>query len=198
MVTTAQNHQPSKAVFLDRDGVLNISDVNDGKPYAPRRVEDFILYEGVIDAVEQLKAAGYLVIVVTNQPDVGNGIVKKEVVEEMHAQLMASMPINNIYVCFHAQLDGCDCRKPKPGMLVQSAKEYGIDLSKSFIVGDRCSDIEAGKAAECKTIFIDRHYKEPAPKLFDNSCESLIEAVDIILNQNVMNKTNGGKHECCK
>lgn len=186
MVTTPIQDQLNRAVFLDRDGVINISDVVDGKPYAPRELEDFVLYDGVIDAVDCLKQAGYLVIVVTNQPDVGNGKVRKEIIEQMHDKLRKLMPLDNICVCYHSQIEGCDCRKPKPGMLLKSAKNFVIDLSTSFIVGDRRSDIEAGKAAGCKTIFIDRQYHEPAPQSPDASCKSLTDAVTFILNKNTI------------
>ena len=178
--------QQNRAVFLDRDGVINISEVVDGKPYAPKKLEDFVLYNDTIEAVERLKQAGYLVIVVTNQPDVGNGKVRKEVVEQMHKKLSELTQIDDICVCYHSQNEGCDCRKPNPGMLLQSAKNFVIDLSASFIVGDRNSDIEAGKVAGCTTIFIDRQYDEPKPTTPDAICGSLVDAVNIVLNQNTM------------
>jgi len=178
--------QQNRAVFLDRDGVINISEVVAGKPYAPKKFEDFVLYNGTVEAVVRLKQAGYLVIVVTNQPDVGNGKVRKEVVEQMHEKLSELTQIDDIRVCYHSQNEGCDCRKPKPGMLLQSAKSFVVDLSASFIVGDRSSDIEAGKVVGSKTIFIDRHYNEPKPTTPDAICGSLVDAVNIILNQNTM------------
>jgi len=119
----------NKAVFLDRDGVINRALVRNGKPYAPRTLEDFEILPGVIDTVQALKRAGYLMIVVTNQPDIGNGLVDAAVVERMHAQLCAAMPIDAVYVCPHRQDEGCDCRKPKPGMLF-SAKNDGISRWK--------------------------------------------------------------------
>jgi len=178
--------QLNRAVFLDRDGVINISEIVDGKPYAPKKLEDFVLYNGTAEAIGRLKQAGYLVIVVTNQPDVGNGKVSKEVVEQMHKKLSELTQIDDICVCYHSQNEGCDCRKPKPGMLLQSSKNFIIDLSTSFIVGDRNSDIEAGKVVGSKTIFIDRQYNEPKPTTPDAICGSLVDAVNIVLNQNTM------------
>jgi len=148
------------AVFLDRDGVLNHSEVRDGKAFAPRRLEDFRVLPEAPAALAALKAAGYLLVVVTNQPDVGNGLVEREVVEEMNRRLAEALPVDAVEVCFHAQWDGCSCRKPKPGMLLTAAARLGIDLTSSFMVGDRGGDVEAGLAAGCRTIFIDRGYAE--------------------------------------
>ena len=125
------------AVFLDRDGVINRSEVRDGKPYAPRRLQDFRLLPGVINAIYDLKQAGLLVIVVTNQPDIGNGFVDTGVIDAMHEKLRRVSSIDDILVCPHRQDAGCRCRKPKPGMLIKAAKKWKIDLKKSFMVGDR-------------------------------------------------------------
>ena len=185
MIEKKNNNKVNRAVFLDRDGVINISDVINGKPYAPKELDHFILYDDVVDSVKRLKQAGFLVIVVTNQPDVGNGKVKRDTVESMHVLLVQSLPLDKINVCYHSQTDGCECRKPKPGMILNSAEEFNIDLSASYIVGDRKSDIEAGEAAGCKTIFIERNYLEPAPVKPDIACKSLTHAVNYILEKNI-------------
>ena len=169
------------AVFLDRDGVINHAFVRDGKSYPPQTMGEFTLIAGVIEACEQLKAAGYLLIIVTNQPDVSTGKQEESVVCQMHDHLRKALPIDDIYVCYHVDADGCECRKPKPGMLVEAAKEYDIDLPHSFMVGDRWKDIDAGDACGCQTFFIDYNYKEKKPSNKACRVKNLLEASDIIL-----------------
>jgi D-glycero-D-manno-heptose 1,7-bisphosphate phosphatase len=151
------------AVFLDRDGVVNRAEVRDGKPYAPRRVQDFRLLPGAAGAVRLLRDAGFLVVVITNQPDIANGYVAAPVVEAMHQALRRRLPIDAIEMCPHGDADGCRCRKPQPGLLVDAADRLGIDLKTSFMVGDRAKDVLAGRAVGCYTVFIDRGYREPKP-----------------------------------
>lgn len=169
------------AVFLDRDGVINRCEVRNSKPYAPRHLTDFRLLPGAAAAVCDLKDAGLLVIVVTNQPDIGNGLTDPAVVEAMHDKLRRAMPIDGVMMCPHRQNEGCDCRKPKPGMLLRAAKKWKIDLKKSFMVGDRWGDVVAGQAAGCYTLFINRGYKEPRLATPDNTAKSLISATRLIL-----------------
>ena len=154
---------PRAAVFLDRDGVLNRTEVREGKPYAPLRLRDFRLLPGTLAAVRALREAGYLLVVVTNQPDIGHGRVAPTVVEAMHARLHHRLSPDAIEVCPHRQDEGCACRKPRPGLLRSAAERLDIDLSKSFMVGDRGLDILAGRTAGCYTIFVDRGYREPRP-----------------------------------
>ena len=170
-----------RAVFLDRDGVLNRSAIRNGRPYAPTSLEDFQLLPGVTEAVVQLRAAGFRLIVVTNQPDVATGKLPREILEQMHHQLRAWLPLDDIKTCCHLDADGCACRKPKPGMLLEAAREQGIDLSRSFMVGDRWRDVAAGKAAGCKTIFVDYSYAESLEKPPDFVVTSLLEASKLIL-----------------
>ena len=169
------------AVFLDRDGVLNRVEVRDGKPYAPRSVDHFRLFPGVSAAVQRLRDAGFLVIVATNQPDIANGLVDRSVVESMHSQLRRQVMIDAIEMCPHRDADGCQCRKPKPGLLVAAAHRLSIDLHRSFLVGDRSKDIMAGRAAGCYTVFVDRGYDEPRPVEADAIVRSLPAAVRRIL-----------------
>jgi len=170
-----------KAVFLDRDGVLNHSEVVDGKPYAPRKLDEFIIENEAYESTKLLSQAGFLLIVVTNQPDVGNGLVTHEIVQAMHQKLMEELPLDDIKVCFHSQSEKCSCRKPKPGMIKTAALEFNIDLEKSYMIGDRWSDIRAGKAAGCFTILIDRGYREKNEEQPNVSVSCMLEAVQNIL-----------------
>lgn len=151
----------SKTIFLDRDGVLNVSVIRNKMPYSPQSVAELAILPGVEKALERLKAAGYLLICVTNQPDVARGKQTQSVVEAINAELKTQLPsLDQIIACYHDDKDNCSCRKPRPGMLLQAAGEYGIDFSKSYMVGDRWSDIEAGHRTGCKTIFLDHGYEE--------------------------------------
>jgi D-glycero-D-manno-heptose 1,7-bisphosphate phosphatase len=149
-----------RAVFLDRDGVLSRALVRRGKPFAPRRLRDFRLLPGTKAAVAALRRAGLVTIVVTNQPDLGNGFVAPATVRRMHDALRARLAIDDIRLCPHRQDAGCACRKPKPGLLLAAARTHRVNLAASFMVGDRVSDVLAGKAAGCYTVLIDRGYAE--------------------------------------
>lgn len=152
----------NRAVFLDRDGVLNRALVRDGRPYPPATVEELEILPGVVEAAGKLRAAGFLLIVATNQPDVARGTQRPEVVEAMNARLLAELPIDEILVCYE---DGDDAprRKPNPGLLLEAAEAHAIDLSASYMVGDRWRDVEAGRRAGCRTVFIDLGYRERRP-----------------------------------
>jgi D-glycero-D-manno-heptose 1,7-bisphosphate phosphatase len=169
-------------VFLDRDGVINRAVVRNGKPYPPATLDDFQLLPGAAETMRALRAAGLLVIVVTNQPDVATGVQNQDVVEKMHETLLAGGLCDDVKACFHVEADGCHCRKPKPGMLLDAARERNIDLANSFLVGDRWRDIEAGHAAGCRSFFIDYRYDEKRPALPYTAVESLADAGKLILN----------------
>ena len=169
------------AVFLDRDGVIVVPEFRDRKSFAPRRLEDFRLYPEAAASLQRLKRAGFLLAVVTNQPDVGNGVTPRSEVDAMHEIMTRELPVDAVKACFHRQVDNCDCRKPKPGMILEAASELGIDLEKSFMVGDRKGDVDAGRAAGCFTVFIDLGYAEPAPEAPDYVVRSISEAADIII-----------------
>jgi D-glycero-D-manno-heptose 1,7-bisphosphate phosphatase len=172
------------AVFLDRDGVLVIPVFRDGRSFAPRNLDEYRFYPEAAGCLQQFKQAGLAVVVVTNQPDVGAARVRREIVEEMHSRLAEAMPVDAIKVCFHTERDRCSCRKPEPGMLFTAASELGIDLSSSFMVGDRWSDVEAGAAAGCRTVFIDLGYvTEKPPARPNHVVKSLAEATIWILSQ---------------
>jgi len=170
-----------RAVFLDRDGVINQSVVRDGKPYPPDSLAEMEILSGVADALLRLREAGFLNIVVTNQPDVATGKQRREVVEAMHEHLLATLAIDDVKVCYHVDADGCDCRKPKPGMLLAAAQDHGIDLARSSLVGDRWRDVEAGQRAGCANYLIDYGYDEKRPAKPYVAVKSLFAAVDLIL-----------------
>jgi D-glycero-D-manno-heptose 1,7-bisphosphate phosphatase len=150
-----------RAVFLDRDGVLNAVVLEDGEPRSPSSPAGLTILPGVADALRLLQAHGFLRIVVTNQPDVARGRVTRDVVEAIHHRLLATLPLDAILVCYHDDADACACRKPRPGLLRHAARAYDLDLDGSFLVGDRWRDIEAGHAAGCTTFLIRQVYSGP-------------------------------------
>lgn len=170
-----------RAVFLDRDGVINKSIVRAGKPYPPGHLDELEILPGVLEALERLKTAGFALIVVSNQPDVARGTTPRSQVEAINATLARALPIDVFSMCYHDSGDGCACRKPRPGMLLEAAKEWNIDLSSSYMVGDRWRDVEAGERAGCKTFFIHYGYDEKQPDRYDYRVDSLWEASRIIL-----------------
>jgi D-glycero-D-manno-heptose 1,7-bisphosphate phosphatase len=170
----------NRAVFLDRDGVIVVPEFRDGRSFAPTRLADFRIFPDADTSLRRLKQAGFLLVVVTNQPDVGAGIISSETLDAMHRCLRESLPIDAIKVCPHQRSDDCDCRKPRPGMLLSAARELSIDCAESFMVGDRASDIAAGHAAACRTLFIDLDYAEPKPVDAHHVVASLGAAADII------------------
>lgn len=173
-----------RAVFLDRDGVINCSVVRNGKPFPPENLAAMELIPGVPKAMQLLMQQGFLLIVVTNQPDVAKGITTRDTVEEINDYLKNSLPIDEILTCFHDDQDNCDCRKPAPGALLTAAQKHHIDLEKSYMIGDRWKDIEAGERAGCRTIFIDYGYKEKQPITMNYKVETLLEAAYVILEEN--------------
>ena len=172
-----------KAVFLDRDGVINRALVRDGLPYPPSSLDELQILPGVPESLRILKENGFLLIVITNQPDVGRGIQKKQTVEKMHTFLLNQLPLDVIYVCWHGQDGECNCRKPLPGMLFQAKQDWQIDLKKSFMIGDRWRDIGSGNAAGCKTIFIDYQYEESLKYQPDYTATSICDASEQIIQQ---------------
>jgi len=170
-----------RAVFLDRDGVINRAVVRDGKPYPPASAEEFELLPGVEEACHILKEAGFLLVVATNQPDVGRGTTPREVIEAIHAYMVSQLPIDRVEVCYDpGQGIPSDFRKPAPGMLLRAARELDIDLPASFMVGDRWRDIDCGAAAGCRTLFVDYGYDETLKAMPDFRVKSLLEAARII------------------
>ena len=172
-----------RALFLDRDGVINRALMRDGRPFAPSALKDFEILPGVPEACARLKAAGFLLVVATNQPEVGRGTMARQVVETIHAHMIQVLPIDRVEVSYDSGSEEppSEFRKPRPGMLRRAASELGIDLSRSFMVGDRWRDIDCGHAAGCKTFLIDYGYAEPLRQPPDYRVKSLAEAADILL-----------------
>lgn len=177
-----------RGIFLDRDGVINRAIVRDGKPYPPASLGEVEILSGVSDALSALHEAGFILIVVTNQPDVARGTMSKAVVKEINNHLAKCLPLDEFRTCYCDDADDCDCRKPRPGALLATAKKYGIDLGESYMIGDRWRDTEAGQRAGCRTVFIDYGYAERQPESVDIRVKSLSEATKIILRG--MNENN--------
>jgi D-glycero-D-manno-heptose 1,7-bisphosphate phosphatase len=169
------------AVFLDRDGVISRPNIRDGKPYPPRSLAELELLPGVQEALQTLKAAGYCLVVVTNQPDIARGIARRTVVDSMNDWLKSVLPLDALLMCAHDDEDDCQCRKPLPGLIAQAARELRLECTSSYMIGDRWRDIEAGRRAGCKTFFIDCGYDEQAPESYDFRVRSLPDAARIIL-----------------
>jgi D-glycero-D-manno-heptose 1,7-bisphosphate phosphatase len=169
----------ARAAFLDRDGVLNRAIVRDGRPYAPRSLDDFVILPEAPAAVRRLKDAGYLIIVATNQKDVGEGLMARETLDAMHVRLGDALPVDDIRVC--TCIDECPCYKPNPGMLLEAARDWNIDLSASVMIGDRWRDVGAGRNAGCRTVFIDRGYAESLRHTPDLVATDLADAVEKLL-----------------
>ncbi|OGT41555.1 MAG: D,D-heptose 1,7-bisphosphate phosphatase [Gammaproteobacteria bacterium RIFCSPHIGHO2_12_FULL_37_34] len=171
-----------RAVFLDRDGVLNQAIVVDGKPYSPHTLDAVIILKDAHSALSILKQAHFLLIGATNQPDVTRGTTTRAMVESINKILLDALPLDEIRVCYHDDADQCDCRKPLPGLLLQAAYEYDIDLKNSFMIGDRWKDVAAGKSAGCQTIWLNYHYQEAfLAKPPDFTTASLLEAATWIV-----------------
>lgn len=173
------------AVFLDRDGVINRSIVRARIPCAPRSLDELELLPGVEEAVSSLRAGGYRLIVVTNQPDVARGITPAAVADSINDRIRSELGLDAVYMCVHDDRDACSCRKPMPGLITRAATELGLDLSTSHLVGDRWRDIEAGRRAGCSTFFLDRRSRERRPQSYDFRVGSLLDAARIILRKEI-------------
>jgi len=167
-----------RAIFLDRDGVINRVIMKEGKPYSPRKLSDFQLTDGIKGVLDHLKEAGFLLIVVTNQPDISRGLITWDALEAIHNLIRPELPVDDIIVCPHDDADECDCRKPKPGMIIESARKWDIDIESSFIIGDTWKDMEAGKSAGCTTILLDAPYNQDVKS--DHRINDIWEALKII------------------
>jgi D-glycero-D-manno-heptose 1,7-bisphosphate phosphatase len=177
---TLEEVRSRPAVFLDRDGVLNRPVIRQGRPYPPGSLGELDVYPEAAAALRRLLVAGFVLVVVTNQPDVARGTHSREVVDDINRELCRQLPVAAVYACFHDDADGCRCRKPAPGLLLDAARDLGIDLNRSFMVGDRWRDVEAGRRAGCQTVFIDRQYSERSPQSPDLVTTGLAEAASWI------------------
>ena len=181
VVSVVNQSVPIPAVFLDRDGVINRTTVRDGTPYPPQTLGEVEILPGVPEALDRLAELGFRLIVVTNQPDVARGTQTRAVVESINVLLMSRLPqLSDVYVCWHDTPDNCDCRKPKPGMLLRAAAEHSLDLKRSFMIGDRWGDIVAGAAAGCRTFLIHLPYSQCDRCSPDYKVADLREAARVI------------------
>jgi D-sedoheptulose 7-phosphate isomerase len=181
--STSDTTTQHPAVFLDRDGVLNRAVIKNGQPFPPSTVSELEFTADAPALLQNLKNHGYKLLVVTNQPDVARGITPRETVDAINQKLSAVLPVDEIFMCCHTDENDCDCRKPKPGLLLEAARRHHIDLSASFMVGDRWRDVEAGQNAGVRTILIDDGYTEKQPaRPPDATVHSLREATEWILN----------------
>ncbi|MCU1459791.1 MAG: histidinol-phosphate phosphatase family protein [Actinomycetia bacterium] len=171
----------ARAAFLDRDGVLIRTDVRGGRPHPVATVAELELLPGVVEACGILRGAGLRLLCVTNQPDIARGVTTGAAVDEQNEWLASTLRLDAVLVCPHDDADACSCRKPLPGLLVRGAEQFGIDLGRSVMVGDRWRDIEAGRAAGCHTVFIDNRYDERQPVSPDLTVRSLLEATPWML-----------------
>lgn len=169
-----------KALFLDRDGVINKAFIRAGKSYPPSSLEEVSILEGVPEALQLSKKLGFINIVITNQPDIGTGKTTLENVEHINTFLKKELLIDDIYMCPHTDGNQCLCRKPNPGLFIEAQKKWNIDLEESFLIGDRWKDIEAGQRVGCKCFFLDYDYREKKPAPPYTSIASLLDAVHII------------------
>jgi D-glycero-D-manno-heptose 1,7-bisphosphate phosphatase len=175
------------AVFLDRDGVLNRTFVRDGVTHPPAHLGEFELLPGVPAALARLSEAGFPLVVVTNQPDVARGLTTRGGVEEMHNRIRRTLPVLDVLSCYHDNADGCACRKPKPGLLLEAARRWQLDPTRSFMVGDRWSDVAAGQAAGCRTLLVETPFSGRERCVPDRVVADLAEAAAWIL------QSSGGK-----
>jgi D-glycero-D-manno-heptose 1,7-bisphosphate phosphatase len=171
----------ARAVFLDRDGVLNRTTVDAGVPHPPPTAADLQVLPGVAEGLDLLVAEGLLRIVVTNQPDVARGTQTMEAVEAINDRLMRELPLDAIFTCYHQDADGCDCRKPRAGLLARAADAHGVDLARSFMVGDRWSDVAAGQAAGCTTFLLETPYSQSHRCAPDFQAPDLLHAAQRIV-----------------
>ena len=169
------------AVFLDRDGVLNRAVVRDGKPYPPRTFEELEILPGVAEACARLRGAGLRLIAITNQPEIARGTLTRDAVDGINRALQRELRLDDARVCPHDDADRCECRKPAAGLILDAARDWGIALGSSFVVGDRWRDVESGRRAGCKTVFVDHGYSERRPESPDLVVTNLLDAVSWIL-----------------
>jgi len=168
-----------RAIFLDRDGVINeVVFHRTKKPSSPWNFEEFKLINGIKKPLEELSQMGYYLFIISNQPDIARGHIKKDTTERINKIIYETFPIKEIFVCPHDDHHDCNCRKPKPGMIFILSKKWKIDLKKSFLIGDNWKDMEAGKSAGCITIILDQPYNQLVEA--DFRVKNLERAVDMI------------------
>jgi D-glycero-D-manno-heptose 1,7-bisphosphate phosphatase len=169
------------AVFLDRDGVLNQAVVRDGRPFPPAAVGEVVIPAGVREACRLLSDAGLLLVGVTNQPDIARGATSRHAVDAINGYLRRELDLDAVYVCPHDDGDACGCRKPAPGLLLEAAADWDVDLTRSVMVGDRWRDVDAGRRAGVTTVWLRRDYREPPPDAPDHVVDHLVDVVPLVV-----------------
>lgn len=167
------------AIFLDRDGTLNAAKISQGRPIPPASISEVVILDGVESAIKTFIDLDLIPVIITNQPDVARGKTEKQIVESINEFIAKKLNIGHVYTCFHDELE-CECRKPKPGLILKAASEIGIDLTSSFMVGDRWKDIAAGQAAGCDCYYIDNKYDEISPELPFTRVTSVLEVSKLL------------------
>jgi D-glycero-D-manno-heptose 1,7-bisphosphate phosphatase len=171
----------TKADFLDRDGVLNEAPIRHGKPFSPLTIAEVVVPPDVPGALSRLRQNGFHLIMVTNQPDIARGFQSRAAVHAINQYLLETLQLHAVEICEHDDADNCDCRKPKPGMLLRAADRDHITLMESFMIGDRWRDVEAGRRAGCRAILIGNGYGEELKTVPDAFVATLGDAADWIL-----------------
>jgi D-glycero-D-manno-heptose 1,7-bisphosphate phosphatase len=169
-----------KAVFLDRDGIINKVLIKEGKVCSPRTMAEFEWMDDIIESVKIFKEIGFKIIVVTNQPDIARGKMAKEILAAMTNLIYSTLMVDDVLVCPHDDLDGCNCRKPSPGLILEASGKWDVDCRQSFMIGDSWKDMSAGRAAGCTTILIDQYYNQGTEGHY--RVKDLKGAVEIIVN----------------
>lgn len=186
--SAVSSRETRRAIFLDRDGVLNRVIMCNGTPHPPAAADEVEILPGVKQACKALRVAGFLLIVVTNQPDVARGTQRREVVEAINRRLALELHLHDTRTCYHDDEEECSCRKPNPGLLLDAARDWNIDCSSSFMVGDRWKDIEAGRRAGCTTVLVDYGYAEKSSADPGYRVDSLAAAAEWILDRDRCDK----------
>ncbi len=173
----------NKAVLFDRDGVINLAFHSNNISYPPKTIDQVKIHAGIVDSIKKIKRAGFKTFIITNQPDVDRGNTTKENVDAINNYILSMIDIDKLYTCYSSDNNHPD-RKPNPGMILKAKKEFDLDLSQSFVIGDRETDILAGKACNCKTILMISNNKAIDRELADYNVENINQAANIILEIN--------------
>ena len=169
------------AVFLDRDGIINVPIKIDNKPKAPLKYEHFQFTKNIKQMINNLKSFEVEIIVITNQPELSNNELSYSELNKMHLRIHNELGIKNIYICPHILEDNCNCKKPKNGMLIEASKDLNIDLENSIMIGDRWSDVASGNSTKTKCIFVDYNYDEKIPTGVFTSVSNVQEAFNLVM-----------------
>jgi D-glycero-D-manno-heptose 1,7-bisphosphate phosphatase len=182
------------AVFLDRDGTLNRAFIREDVSHPPESVAQLEILPGVMDALVELKHAGFALVVVTNQPDVARGTLQRGIAEQINTAVRERLPvIDDLVCCYHDDADDCPCRKPRAGMLLDAATHLDLDLTQSFMVGDSWRDIEAGRQAGCTTIQVKADSQVQRSSTPDYWADDVSDASRIVLGVRGVGKGAGGE-----